>query len=94
MQMRFQPGTEITDATSFFVAAAIGFAVVLTGFAAASRVRPIRTRTNRDRAMYAVSAGALGVVVGLANLLGNLAIASLDPRSNGSSWSASGHSHR
>ena len=73
------PGSEITDAGSFLVSAVVGLAIVLAGFAAASRVRPIQARSNRDRAQYAAFALTLGIVGGLANLFANYAIASRDP---------------
>lgn len=73
------PGTEIADGGSFLIAVVVGFAIVFVGFAAASRVRPIEPRSISERAWAAIWAVVLGAVLGLANLVGNYAIASLDP---------------
>jgi hypothetical protein len=73
-------GGEITDAASFAVAGASGAGLVLLGFAAASRCRPLARRSNPQRARLALLSLAGGTALGLANLAVNWAIVEAEPR--------------
>ncbi len=73
-------GGELQRPLSFAVAAALGAALVLLGFSAASRCRPISWNSNTERLRLTLLALAVGVSFGLANLAANWAIAQADPR--------------
>ena len=72
-------GGEIEDAGSFALAAVGGAALVWAGFASASRVRELPSRSNLQRARLALLALAAGIGLGLANLSANWLIAASDP---------------
>jgi Type II CAAX prenyl endopeptidase Rce1-like len=72
-------GGEVTDLASFVIAGCIGAALVVVGFAAASRVRPMQRRPNAQRARIALLSLAWGAGLGAANLGANLALAQADP---------------
>lgn len=57
----------------------MGAGIVLVGFAAASRLRPMRPRSGSERARLAVWAIAAGALLGVANLGANVAMAAADP---------------
>jgi membrane protease YdiL (CAAX protease family) len=72
-------GGEVADAASAAIGAAAGAALVLLGFAAASRTRTLARGTSADRTRLAVLALAAGTGLGLANLAANWLIANADP---------------
>jgi len=72
-------GGEIDHAGSFAVAGAGGAVLVLLGFAAASRCRPLPRRSNPQRARLAVVSLAIGTALGAANLAANWTIAEAEP---------------
>jgi membrane protease YdiL (CAAX protease family) len=72
-------GGEVEDPGSFAVGAAIGAALVLLGFAAASRTRVVSRDVTSRRARLAVLALTMGIGLGLANLAANWLIASAHP---------------
>jgi hypothetical protein len=75
-------GQEVTDVASFVVAGLAGGALVLVGFLAVSRVRPIGRRTTAERGKALLLAVGLGFGLGLVNLGGNLALAKAHPAIN------------
>jgi membrane protease YdiL (CAAX protease family) len=72
-------GGEIDDAVSFAFGGVIGAALVLLGFAAASRCRSLPRSANRHRARLALLSLAAGTGLGFANLAANWAIAAAHP---------------
>ena len=72
-------GGDIADAGSLAMAAAIAAAVVVLGFAAASRCRWLPTRTTAERLRFMLLALTLGTALGLANLAANWVIAAMHP---------------
>jgi len=73
-------GGEVDDAGSLAVAGASGAVLVLLGFAAASRCRPLARRSNPQRARLALLSLAIGTALGLANLAANWTIAEAEPK--------------
>lgn len=72
-------GGEVEDVASFAIGAVSGAALVLLGFAAASRTRVLPGDVGSHRARYAVVAVTAGFGLGLANLAANWFIASAHP---------------
>jgi membrane protease YdiL (CAAX protease family) len=72
-------GREVQDAGSAAIGAAIGAALVLLGFAAASRTRTLSHGASPDRTRLALLALAAGSGLGLANLAANWLIANAHP---------------
>jgi hypothetical protein len=72
-------GGEIGDAGSFALAAGTAAVLVLLGYAAASRCRPLSARPPAQRPRMALLALAIGTALGAANLLANWLIAEADP---------------
>jgi membrane protease YdiL (CAAX protease family) len=72
-------GGEVEDAASLLTAAVAGAALVLVGFAAASRCRPLPRHAADDRLRLTFLALAAGAALGVANLAANLAIAAGHP---------------
>lgn len=72
-------GGEMQDPASVAIAGISGAALVLLGFAAASRCRPLPRRARADRVRLALLSLAAGTVLGLINLAANWLIAQLDP---------------
>ena len=72
-------GGEIEDAVSFAFAGAIGAALVLLGFAAASRCRTLPRRPSGHHARLSLLSLAAGMGLGLANLVANWVIAVAHP---------------
>lgn len=72
------PG-EVTDAASVLIAAAVGAVLVVVGFAAASRCRPLPRRPPPQRLRLLLLALGVGALAGLGNLAANAGLASLDP---------------
>jgi membrane protease YdiL (CAAX protease family) len=68
-----------TDAGSMVLAAVTGAALVVVGYAAVGKLRPQSARTPSQRARIALLALGAGIVLGLANLAANVAIAAMDP---------------
>ena len=73
------PPGEVTDAAALLIAAVVGVVLVVAGFAAASRCRPLPRRTPSQRLRLALLALGLGGAAGVANLAANAGLASLDP---------------
>jgi len=72
-------GRGLRDPLALLLAGVAGACFVVAGFAAASRARPaIDNHGPRRIRLFLLACGA-GVVLGLLNLLGNRAIAQLDP---------------
>jgi membrane protease YdiL (CAAX protease family) len=69
----------VGDAWSFALASVIGAALVVTGFAAASRCRELAPGGPRNRVRLALLSLAMGTAVGVANLAANWAIAASHP---------------
>jgi membrane protease YdiL (CAAX protease family) len=72
-------GGEIDDGVSFAFAGVIGAALVLLGFAAASRCRTLPRRVYGQHARLALLSVAVGTGLGLANLVANWVIAAAHP---------------
>jgi membrane protease YdiL (CAAX protease family) len=72
-------GGEVEDLASFAIGAVSGAALVLLGFAAASRTRELPGDVGSHRARYAVLAATAGVGLGLANLAANWFLANAHP---------------
>jgi membrane protease YdiL (CAAX protease family) len=72
-------GGDVVDLGSFAVGAASGAALVLLGFAAAWRTRTLRPEASSQRVRLAAASLAAGIVVGLANVAANWAIANAHP---------------
>ena len=72
------PG-EVTGAASLLIAGAVGAVLVVVGFAAASRCRPLPRRSPPQRLRLLLLALGVGVAAGVGNLAANAALASLDP---------------
>jgi hypothetical protein len=72
-------GGEVADLGSFAIGAAIGAALVVLGFAAASRTRVLPGDAGPNRAHYAAVAVTAGLGLGLANLAANWVIATAHP---------------
>ena len=72
------PG-EVTDAASVAIAGVVGAVLVVVGFAAASRCRPLPRRPSSQRLRLVLLALGVGAVAGLGNLAANAGLASLDP---------------
>ena len=72
------PG-EVTDAASLSIAAVAGAVLVVVGFAAASRCRPLPRRGAPERLRLLLLAVGVGAVAGAGNLAANAGLASLDP---------------
>jgi hypothetical protein len=74
----FQP--DVDQVSHVLFGGAIGLALIIVGFAATSRCRPLPPRSSHEeRIRLAVSAVGVGAALGLANLGSNLALAALDP---------------
>ena len=72
------PG-EAADPAALLIVAVVGAAIVVVGFAAASRCRPLPRRAPAQRLRPLLLALALGAAAGLGNLAANAGLASLDP---------------
>lgn len=72
------PG-EVTDAASVLIAGGIGALLVVVGFAAASRCRPLPRRPPSQRLRLLLLALGVGGAAGAGNLAANAALARLDP---------------
>jgi membrane protease YdiL (CAAX protease family) len=72
------PG-EVTNAASLAIAGVVGAVLVVVGFAAASRCRPLPRRSPPQRLRLLLLALAVGGAAGVGNLAANAALASLDP---------------
>jgi membrane protease YdiL (CAAX protease family) len=70
---------EVTDAASLAIAGAVGAVLVVVGFAAASRCRPLPRRPPPQRLRLLLLALGVGGLAGVGNLAANAALASLDP---------------
>jgi hypothetical protein len=68
-----------TDVAYILSGGLIGAVLVVSGFSAASRCRPMHPRRGTQRARLAVLALACGTALGIANLGTNVALAMLDP---------------
>jgi membrane protease YdiL (CAAX protease family) len=69
----------VRDAWSFALVGVIGAALVVVGFAAASRCRDLRPGGRGNRVRLALLSLAMGTAVGVANLAANWAIAASHP---------------
>jgi membrane protease YdiL (CAAX protease family) len=67
------------DLADMLIDGLIGAGLVVTGYAAASRLRPMPPRQDRERVRLAVLAIASGAAYGIANLAANLGLAAADP---------------
>ena len=70
---------DVQDAWSFALAGAVAAALVVAGFAAASRCRRLAPRAPRSRVRLALLSLAMGTAVGVANLAANWAIGASHP---------------
>ncbi len=73
----FEP--DIRRPLEFMVVALGAGGLVIVGFAAASRVRPMPSRERAERLRLVALSLSLGALIGLVNLAVNLGMASLDP---------------
>jgi membrane protease YdiL (CAAX protease family) len=67
------------DLAYMLIGGLIGAGLVVTGYAAASRLRPMRPRESSGRVRLAVLAIASGAALGIANLAANFGMAAADP---------------
>jgi hypothetical protein len=72
-------GGEVDDFASFVVAGVSGAALIVLGFAAAWRCRPMPERASVQRMQLLLLALAAGATLGVANLAANRAIAEAHP---------------
>ena len=74
-----QIGGELKGVGSYIIAAFGGAILVILGYAAASRCRPLPARAPADRVRLALGSLAVGTLLGIANLAANWSIAQIDP---------------
>jgi membrane protease YdiL (CAAX protease family) len=67
------------DLAFMLIGGLMGAGIIVTGFAAASRVRPLPPRDNRERVRLGALAIAAGAAMGLANLGVNVAMGAAHP---------------
>lgn len=70
---------DIRQLSDVIVGALVGAGLIIVGFAAASRVRPMPHRRGREQLRLVRAGLFLGVLLGVANLIVNLGLASLNP---------------
>ena len=70
---------QVADPAALLIVAVVGAVMVVVGFAAASRCRPLPRRSPAQRLRLLLLALAVGGVAGVGNLAANAALASLDP---------------
>jgi membrane protease YdiL (CAAX protease family) len=76
-----EPG--MSPSVEMAIGAVVAAGLVVVGFAAASRVRPMSTREGSERLRLLGWSLSLGALMGLVNLGANLGLASLDPTLRG-----------
>lgn len=69
---------DVTQISEVLIGGLIGTALVIAGFAAISRCRPLPQIASTQRAQFGVLSLALGTLLGLANLGANFGLAMLD----------------
>ena len=72
-------GDDVEGVTSIFIGGVIGAALVVVGFAAASRCRVLAQPSNTRRVKLCSLSLTIGAAAGLVNIAANRAIAAADP---------------